>query len=278
MEEYGVDEFKLFEEWLYSEKLNYPKDSNNPSLLLVKVFCLAKDFGISNLQNATLDAIRDLATEQHSSLTTQNTIYEQYARPQSIFGSLPQPVFGLPKYQTTTSPGPEEPVDKYLPAATASAIYYAYQETPESSPLRKLLTDIFAYNVKPEAFYKDIHSFPAQFMADVLFVTKKRLPFRLHAEEADFDNNADKYYVDDSFSTPNDRKQRASEDVEVRRIGCDFDSRDGLAAEAAVLEPEPPTEAAAVNEDGWGEVGGFGGSAKPLNGKEQKKKKGKRIT
>ena len=49
LEEYGVDEFKLFEEWLYSEKLNYPKDSDNPSLLLVKVICLAKDAEITNL-------------------------------------------------------------------------------------------------------------------------------------------------------------------------------------------------------------------------------------
>lgn len=58
LEEGGVDEFKLFEEWLYSEKLNCPKDSDNPSLLLVNVFCLAKDVGMSDLQNTTLDAVR----------------------------------------------------------------------------------------------------------------------------------------------------------------------------------------------------------------------------
>ena len=273
MDEYGIDEFKLFEEWLYSKKLNYPKDSDDPSLLLVKVFCLAKDVGISNLQNATLDTIRDLATEQHGSLATPNTVYEQYAKPQSIFGSAPRPVFGLPKYQTTTSPGLEEPVAKYLPPATASAIRYAYQKTSELSPLRRLLTDIFAYDVKPEALYEDFQSLPAEFMADVLLITKKRLPFRLKAEEADFDKNADKYHVHDSSSIPNDRNQRTSEDVEVRGTKSDLDPLDGPAAEVAVPEPELPTDASAVNEDNtWG-FGGFGGSAKSLNKKEKKKGK-----
>lgn len=42
LEEYGVDEFKLFKEWLFSEKFSFPKDSDNPSLLLVKVFCFAE--------------------------------------------------------------------------------------------------------------------------------------------------------------------------------------------------------------------------------------------
>ena len=132
MKEYGVDEFKLFEEWLYSEKLNYPKDSDNPSLLLVKVFCLAKDAEISNLQNATLDVIRDRATEQYVSLTTSNRItlntnHGIYAKPQGLFGSAQRLVFGLQNYQTImTSPGFEELVAKYLPPATASAVHYAY--------------------------------------------------------------------------------------------------------------------------------------------------------
>lgn len=95
LEEYGVDEFKLFEEWLYSEKFNYPEDSDNPSLLLVKVFCLAKHVKISNLQNATLDVIRDRATEQHVSLTTPNTNHETYAKPHGLFGSAQRSVFGL---------------------------------------------------------------------------------------------------------------------------------------------------------------------------------------
>ena len=106
-----------------------------------------------------------------------------------------------------TSPGFEEPVAKYLPPATASAVHYAYQKTSERSPLRRLLTDIFACDVKPEALYEeDSLSFPAQFMADVLFVTKKRLPLRLNGEEADFDKNADKYHVHNLSSTCNDRK------------------------------------------------------------------------
>ena len=241
LEEYGVDEFKLFEEWLYLEQIHYPKDSDDPSLVLVKVFCLAKDAEISNLQNATLDVIRDRATEQHVSLTTPNTNHGIYERPQGYSWSTQPPVFRQQNYQTTvTSPGFEEPVAKYLPPATASAVHYAYQKTSERSPLRRLLTDIFAYDVKPEALYEeDSLSFPAQFMADVLFITKKRLPLRLNGEEADFDKNADKYHVQDLSSTSNDRKQRTPEDVEVRGTESDFDLREGPAAEAAIPEPAP---------------------------------------
>ena len=219
LEEDGVDEFKLFEEWLYSEKFSLPKDSDNPSLLLVKVFCFAEKAGISNLQNASLDAIRDRATEQHVSLPTPNTINETYPEDDII-------------------PGLEESVAKYLPPATASAIHYAYQNTLERSPLRKLLTDIFAFNVKPETLDEDILSFPAEFMADVLLINMKRLPLRFKEEAADFDNNADKYHVNDSSSTRNDRKQR--------------------------------TEAAAINED---DTWGNGGSTKSLNKKKKKVKR-----
>ncbi|KAL2049800.1 hypothetical protein ABVK25_009895 [Lepraria finkii] len=219
LEEDGVDEFKLFEEWLYSEKFSLPKDSDNPSLLLVKVFCFAEKAGISNLQNASLDAIRDRATEQHVSLPTPNTINETYPEDDII-------------------PGLEESVAKYLPPATASAIHYAYQNTLERSPLRKLLTDIFAFNVKPETLDEDILLFPAEFMADVLLLNMKRLPLRLKEEAADFDNNADKYHVNDSSSTRNDRKQR--------------------------------TEAAAINED---DTWGIGWPTKSLNKKKKKVKR-----
>ncbi len=81
MEEDGVNEFKLFEEWLYTDEFSYPKDSDDPSLLLVKVFCFAEKVEIANLQNATLDAIRDRAIEQYVSLPTPNTTYEIYAKP-----------------------------------------------------------------------------------------------------------------------------------------------------------------------------------------------------
>lgn len=261
LEEDGVDEFKLFEEWLYSEKFSFPKDSDNPSLLLVKVFCFAEKVGISALQNATLDAIRDRATEHHVSLPTPNTIYKTYTKPQTLFGFDRQLVFDLPKDDAI--PGLKEPVAKYLPPATSSAIHYAYQNTPERSPLRKLLADIFAFNVKPKTLDEDILSFPAEFMADVLLINMKRLPLRVKREEADFDKNADKYHVHDSSST---------QDVEVGEMKSNFDSYDGPATEAADPEPEPPTDAAAVNEDGTWMVGG---SAKSVNKKD--KKKGKRT-
>lgn len=123
-------------EWLYSEKFGFPKDSDNPSLLVVKVFCFAE---------------RDRATEQHVSLPTPNTTYKTYTKPQTTLWSAQQPIFNLPQDQTmTTGPGLKQPVVKYLPPATSSAIDYACQNILEHSPLRKLLTDIFAYKVKPK--------------------------------------------------------------------------------------------------------------------------------
>lgn len=97
LDEDGIGEFKLFEEWLYSEKFSYLKDSDDPSLLLVKVFCFVEKVGIANLQNATLDAIRDGATEQHVSLTTPSTNYETYAKPQMLRGFCPATDFRPPR-------------------------------------------------------------------------------------------------------------------------------------------------------------------------------------
>jgi hypothetical protein len=71
-----------------------------------------------------------------------------------------------------------------------------------------LLTDIFAFNVKPETLDEDILLFPAEFMADVRLINMKRLPFRLKKEKADLNKNADKYHVHDSSSTRNDRRQK----------------------------------------------------------------------
>ena len=294
LEEYGVDEFKLFEEWLYSERINYPTDSDDPSLLLVKLFCLAEDFEISNLQNATLDLIRDRATEQYVSVKTPITDHQIYTNQQGLFGSAQRPLFGLQRYQTTTtSPGFEEPVVNYLPPATASAVHYAYQKTSVGSPLRRLLTDIFAYDVRPEALYEENSlSFPARFMADVLFVTKKRLPLRLNGEEADFDKNADKYYVHDSLSTRNDWERRTSEDVEVRGTNSDFNSHEELAAKVATpkpadSEPESMIESVAMLADSEHEQviesvaideGDKWGSGRPIRSSKKAKKRGKQTT
>lgn len=207
----------MFEEWLYLGKFGYPKNSDDSSLLLVKVFCFADKVGLSNLQNATLDAIRDRAAEQHVFPPAQDIIYETYPQPRGLFGSAQRPIFGMPQDDAvTTSPGFGKPVAKPLPPATVSAIKYAYENTPERSPLRKLLTDIFAYDVKPDTLDEDILSFPNEFVADVLLANMKRLPFRLDKEEADFDKNAERYHIHNSSSTPGNRNQSTSEDAEAK--------------------------------------------------------------
>ena len=207
----GIDEFKLFEEWLYTKKFSYPKDSDDPSLLLMKVFCFADKIRNSALQNATLDAIRDRAEEQRISSLTRNT-------PQGLFVSAQRSPFGWStEYAGMANPSLGKSVAKTPPPATVSAVQYAYQRTPEHSPLRKLLSDIFAYNVEPGMLNENILSFPIEFLADVLLTNMKRLPFRLDEEAAaDFDENADKYHIHDSLDTPDNRDEKTSEDVEAR--------------------------------------------------------------
>jgi len=55
------------------KKFNYSKDSNNSSLLLMKMFYFANKIRNLILQNATLNAIRDRVEEQRISSLTRNT-------------------------------------------------------------------------------------------------------------------------------------------------------------------------------------------------------------
>lgn len=135
-------------------------------------------------------------------------------------------------------------------------------------------------------------SFPARFVAHVLFVTKKRLPLRLYGEEADFDKNADKYHVHDSLSTRNDWERRTSEDVELRGTNSDFNSHEELAAEAATpkpadSEPELMIESVAMLADSEHEQviesvaideGDKWGSGRPIRSSKKAKKRGKQTT
>lgn len=204
LEEDGVEEFILFEDWLYSNQLIDLEESADPSLLLVKLFCLADRVGISNLQNATLDAIRNRATGQYTSLSTPTIADEMPPEPQISFHFSPF----VPPFMSDTAirtPDREKSGVNYLLPATPGAIQYAYQNTPEGSPLRRLLADIFAFNVKAEMLDKGLVVFPVQFLADVLVINMKRLPLRLRDERSDFDISTERYHVHD---TPPDRKSR----------------------------------------------------------------------
>lgn len=239
MDEDGVDEFKLFEEWLYTDELSYPEDFNDPSELLVKVFCFAEKVGIVDLQNATLDAIRERATGQNTSPATPKPAWDGFG-----FSQQPTVQFQASS-RSATGPIPEKLNPKYLPPATSAAIHHAYQSTPEASVLRKLLADIFAFNVKPDMLQESLLMLPVEFMADVLTINMKRLPLRLADEEADFDSSADKYHIHD---THYDRNTRNFEELS-----------------------EETTEQPAVDEhDGWGQFGTLNVSSS----KAKKKKKG----
>ena len=196
MEEDGVDEFQLFEEWLYTDELNYAEDSSDPSHLLVKVFCLAEKVGIPELQNATLDTIRERAIRQNVHPAIPSPTFGGFGS-----GSSKPPVVKSQAFAGSAT----DPNSKYLPLATFDAIHHAYQNTPEASPLRKLLADIFAFNVKPDMLEESLLMLPAEFLADVLVINMRRLPLRLMGEKADFDSSADKYHIHDTHT---DRKPR----------------------------------------------------------------------
>jgi len=189
LEEDGVEEFTMFEEWLYTHLLSDPKESADLSLLLVKLFCFAEKVGISTLQNATLDAIRDRAMPPK--------LQSAIRCPPLVSPSMFNP--------PTTSLDFELLGATYLPPATSTTIYYTYQNTLEGSPLRRLLADIFAFNVRPQMLDEDLLVLPAPFVADVLTINMKRLPLRLRDEKADFDISTEKYHVHD---TGPERKSR----------------------------------------------------------------------
>ena len=131
-----------------------------------------------------------------------------------------------------------------LPPAISIAIYYTYQNTLEGSPLRRLLADMFAFNVRPEMLDEDL-VFPAPFVADVLTINVKRLPFRLRDERADFDISTEKYHVHDTGQSENP--------------GC-FEVK-------YYDEPRPETAVDSEN-DLWAESG----AVKPSGGTANKKK------
>ncbi|MCJ1225076.1 hypothetical protein MMC12_001725 [Toensbergia leucococca] len=209
LEEDGVDEFVVFEDFL-----------------LVKVFCFAEKVGIPKLQNLALDAIRDRCTKEGIPPALLDDTQSEPVIVETSYNSFgwgvpsqPSPLFAVHTdlesrpVQRTPNPVYRELKITYLPPGTSAAICYAYDNTPTGSPLRKLLADIFAYNVKPEALDEDILLFPAEFMADVLLINMKRLPLRLKLESADFDLNAEKYHVQELTGTHTERKQRVSKDV-----------------------------------------------------------------
>jgi len=221
LEDDGVEEFKVFEEWLYSHELGDLEASADPSLLLVRVFCFADRVGISDLQNATLDAIRDRATGQYTSSATSSRTDDmsQHYKPQRDQPPpIPLSIWSL----QALSPEPEKSDVKYLPPATSTAIQYAYQNTHERSSLRRLLADIFAFNMKNETLKMDLLALPKEFLADVLVINMKRLPLRLGNEKADFDTQMENYHV---HETRPDRRNRVSQagsgDEPARAAGGD---------------------------------------------------------
>ena len=167
----------------------------------LRYFALADRVGISQLQNAVLNAIRARVTGQHISPSAPNTTDEI---PQS-YGICPDGPSLVQDSMWGTSPEPEKSDVKYLPPATFIAIQHAYRNTLEGSSLRGLLTDIFAFNVKAETLEEDILALPTEFIADVVIINMKRLPLRLGDEKAHFDKGAEQYYVQD---TRLDRKSR----------------------------------------------------------------------
>lgn len=181
------------------------------------MFCFAEKVGISDLQNATLDAIRERATRPNVSPATPKPTWDD--------GFSPQPFVRLQAFSgSATSPIPKKPNPKYLPPANSAAIHHAYQNTPEASPLRKLLADIFAYNVKPDMLQESLLMLPAGFMADVLTISMRRLPLRFTDEKADFDISADKYYVHDTHYDRNPRVFEGSSDETTEKPAVDEDN------------------------------------------------------
>ena len=246
--------------------------SDDQSYLLIKLFRFVEKVETPGLQNAALDAIPDRATGQHVSTESPEPTSHIHGKSQSPFAFTPGSGFSLQRYQTKTVT--EKPSTIYLPPATSSAIHYAYLHTPEGSPLRKLLADIFAYNVKADTLNEDLQSFPVEFMVDVLLTNIKRLPLRIKEEKADFDVDMSKYYIHKSSNAGCDRRQRVFGDMQVQRNDSEVSSCDESSVEAGVGDDKPPAQIVAVSENDARVFGVPNGSSSP----KAKKKGLKRST
>ena len=170
LEEDGVEDFKCFEEWLYTGKLALPQNSDDASLLLVKIFCFAERVEIPNLQNLTLDALHHQASGQDLTESPTQTLNENERPYNSFTVALSCPTYKI-------SAAAEKPSANYLPPTSSSAIHYTYRNTAEGSPLRKLLVDIFTYSVKPNTSKrKSFSRFQLTFWWMFFLVDIRRLP------------------------------------------------------------------------------------------------------
>jgi len=98
-----------------------PKQPTDPSLLLVRVFFFADKVGILDLQNVTLDAIRDRATGQHTSSATLSTTDDMSQHYRTELDEPPPVPFSMWS-RRVPSPEPRKSDVKYLPLATSTAV------------------------------------------------------------------------------------------------------------------------------------------------------------
>lgn len=88
LEEDGVDEFKLFEEWVYSKTLSYPKSSDDPSLLFIRCSVLRR-----KLESRIFRTLRLMLSvtelQGNKSLVQLQILPAEYLRNHKFFSRLP---------------------------------------------------------------------------------------------------------------------------------------------------------------------------------------------
>ena len=198
----SINELILFKEWLYLGKLDYPDYFNKPSLFLIKVFCFADKVEFSNLQNTAVDSTCNQVIKKYVSSLIKGGNFD-------IYTNYPSSAWQHPALSLNYA--------KKSCSIIACAIIHAYQNTSEFSLLKKLLMNIFAFNISFKDLGSDIDSFSTEFLVNILLINMKQLPYRLNEEKADFDDNTDKYHTHYSLN-PSDELSSKRTDFSVEEL------------------------------------------------------------
>lgn len=142
--------FKIYANWLYTQRLGLDKSQVQNFNLLVDLYDLGYRFGTRLFQNTCMDAIHQYCC----------------AKPANTTASTPTPT---PTTNNTTAAPLLTPLSPRTPLPQAPKIQYVYSKSEEDSLLRQFLIDIYILKAdfaSPE-FYNLVPSYPEEFIQDL---------------------------------------------------------------------------------------------------------------
>jgi hypothetical protein len=214
LDDVSVEVFKIFEEWAYYGRFNYERvGKKRPDL-------------------------EDTVVGSTPSILLMQAF---------CFGDR----FFLPKFQDLAVQAIHTRATKEHLLPAIDAVDYAYDNTADDSPLRRLLVDLYALNVNPHLLSIDLLDAPKVFLFDIFANSIGRQVTDTNI--VSIQKQADDYYV--SRQTANDFSaltERLHLDIHNYDLEEDPARQEGeLIEEGSTAQLLPPT-APELMDDGWG--------------------------